>query len=96
MRHQSSSILVKANLLEECMNAFKYAAEVVEKGSHMKDELCLSCAEVCRTSAEECLLLTGSKEDPVYRMCLEYADLCEGLRQYVTEPKRRTGMRRSG
>ncbi|WP_394218131.1 hypothetical protein [Halobacillus trueperi] len=75
-------LLEKTLLLEECMNAYKYAVETVQKNSPIMDEMAASCAEVCRKAAEECLTLGETEYDRVYLMCLEYVHLCEELEGY--------------
>lgn len=79
---KDTKLLEKTLLLEECMNAYKYAAETVQKNSPVMDEMAASCAEVCRKAAEECLTLGEMENDRVYLMCLEYVQLCEELEGY--------------
>lgn len=75
------NLMKKTTLLEECMNAFKYASEVVHRGSPIREDLCESCADVCRTCAEDCLKLDGTEESRFYQMCMEYTTLCEELKE---------------
>ncbi|WP_226581439.1 hypothetical protein [Halobacillus litoralis] len=82
---RKADLLKMSSLLEECMNAYKYAVEVVQKESKLMFELCDSCADVCRTCARECLELGGTKEDKVYQMCMDYSNLCEQLKQYESK-----------
>ncbi|MGR9048478.1 hypothetical protein ACQ4XT_07620 [Halobacillus faecis] len=76
---KNSKLLEKTLLLEECMNAYKYAVETVQKNSPLMDEMAASCAEVCKMAAEECLTLGVMENDKIYLMCLEYVHLCEEL-----------------
>ncbi|WLR48907.1 hypothetical protein LC065_06980 [Halobacillus litoralis] len=76
---KNSKLLEKTLLLEECMNAYKYAVETVQKNSPLMDEMAASCAEVCKKAAKECLTLGVMENDKIYLMCLEYVYLCEEL-----------------
>lgn len=76
---RDAKVLEKALLLEECMNAYKYAVETAQKNSPIMDEMAASCAEVCMNAAEECLTLGELEDDRVYLMCLGYVHLCEEL-----------------
>ncbi|MCA1020902.1 hypothetical protein GLW03_05975 [Halobacillus halophilus] len=78
-------LMEKTNVLEECMNAYKYAVEVVQKNSPLSRDLTQSCAEVCRSCANECLKLGESRSGRTYKMCLDYAELCEELEQDIQE-----------
>lgn len=85
----SAYLMEKSNLLEESMNAYKYAVEVVQKNSPLSRDLAQSCAEVCRSCADECLKLGDSRSSRTYKMCLDYAELCEELEYHIQEDPRR-------
>ncbi|MBX0357883.1 hypothetical protein [Halobacillus sp. Nhm2S1] len=86
---KNTKLLEKTLLLEECMNAYKYAVETVQKNSLLMDEMAASCAEVCREAAEECLTLGERENDRVYLMCLEYVRLCEELESSQRFPQQK-------
>ncbi|GEN54776.1 hypothetical protein [Halobacillus faecis] len=86
---KNTKLLEKTLLLEECMNAYKYAVETVQKNSPLMDEMAASCAGVCREAAEECLTLGKVENDRVYLMCLEYVRLCEELESHQIFPQQK-------
>lgn len=92
MKAWDENLLEKTTLLEECMNAYKYAVEVVQKDSVHMVGLCASCAEVCRTCAADCLNLGDTEESRIYRMCVEYAGLCDQL----NSPHEKEKLQKSG
>ncbi|MEC3886169.1 hypothetical protein VKA52_20785 [Halobacillus sp. HZG1] len=79
---KDTTLLEKTLLLEECMNAYKYAVETAQKKSLLVEDMAASCAEVCKKAAEECLTLGTMENDKIYLMCLEYVQLCEELEKH--------------